>query len=125
MLLAQVIYSLQPPVLCLAAQHLAHVQITYRSAAVFSLSATVESVGGSKTVNKQACGTSSYNICMLTTNKCKSNLPRDSFVTVVWTLKGTVIQQVYQDVNFTEKQLRKLTWFYVDYIIPEMVQTKS
>lgn len=34
---------------------------------------------------------------------------------VIWTPIGIVIDHIYQDFNFTEKLLRKLTLFYVDY----------
>ena len=40
---------------------------------------------------------------------------------VVWTPKGIIIDRVYQDSNFTEKLLRKLTSFYVEFMIPAIV----
>jgi len=40
---------------------------------------------------------------------------------VVWTPEGIVTDRVYQDFNFTEKLLRKLTTFYVDFMIPAIV----
>ena len=40
---------------------------------------------------------------------------------VVWTPKGIVIDRVYQDFNFTEKLLQKLTSFYDDFMIPAII----
>jgi len=34
---------------------------------------------------------------------------------------GIVIDRIYQDFNFTEKFLQKLTTFYVDFMIPAII----
>ena len=40
---------------------------------------------------------------------------------VVWTSGGIVIERVFEDANFTEKLITKLTAFYVSNIIPQLI----
>ena len=40
---------------------------------------------------------------------------------VVWTPQKTTIQRIYQDYSFIEKLLKKLTSFFVDYMLPELL----
>ena len=40
---------------------------------------------------------------------------------VVWTTQGITMERVLPDVNFTEKLLTKLTTFYVNNIIQELI----
>ena len=41
---------------------------------------------------------------------------------VVWTPHGIKIQRIYQNIHFTEKLVRKLTNFYVEHVLPEILQ---
>ena len=41
---------------------------------------------------------------------------------MVWTPCGITTQRIYQDFNLTEKLLRKLTTFYVESMLPEIVR---
>ena len=40
---------------------------------------------------------------------------------VVWTTKGLILKRVYIDVHFTEKLSKKLTYFYVEKLLPEIL----
>ena len=42
---------------------------------------------------------------------------------VMWTPKGMVTQRIYPNVNFIEKLSRKLTNFYVDHMLPEILRS--
>lgn len=43
---------------------------------------------------------------------------------VIWTTKGLIIERIYIDVRFTEKLSKKLTDFYVDRFLPEILTHK-
>ena len=40
---------------------------------------------------------------------------------VVWTPQGILVERIVEDTNFTEGLFRKLTKFYVDYMLPEIM----
>ena len=40
---------------------------------------------------------------------------------VVWTKRGRSIQRIYKDAPFLEKLLQKLTTFYVEHLLPELM----
>ena len=53
-------------------------------------------------------------------HKCKGSLQFVKKI-IVWTPKGILIERIYEDTNFTEKVVRKLTKFYVEHMLPEIL----
>jgi len=40
---------------------------------------------------------------------------------VVWTQQGILVERIEEDTNFIEGLFRKLTKFYVDHVLPEIM----